>query len=200
MNPYSSELEQSMKCLYKSLNECSRRRYASVEAEKLGCGGKQYIVGLFKCSSNTLAKGRSELASRLEGIELGRIRKKGGGAKQKKKVPVISETFLDVVSEHTAGDPCEENSRWTYLHQQEIADMMKEKGANISRTVVRQLLKDHGFVKRKSQKMKAVGKSPENRNEQFENIQKLKELHQQQGDAVISMDTKKRANRRVFTA
>ena len=74
---------------------------------------------------------------------------------------------------------------------------MQDKGVNISRTVVRQLLKEHGYVKRKSQKSKAMGQS-RHRNEQFENIQRLKAHHQEKGDAVISMDTKKRANRSVL--
>jgi len=186
-----------MKCLYDSLDEASKRRYASVEAEKLGHGGKTYIKGLFQCSSNTLSKGQKEMASGLEGINSGRIRRKGGGAKLKKDDPFIQQVFLEVLREHTAGDPCREDVKWTYLHQREIAEKMVEKGVKVSRTVVKQLLKDHGFVKRKSQKKKAIGKS-KNRNEQFENIQRLKDFHQGQGDPVVSMDSKKRANRRTL--
>lgn len=181
-----------MKCLYGSMDEASKRRYAGVEAEKLGHGGKTYITGLFQCSINTLSRGQKEILSGLKGVKQGRIRKPGGGRKLKKKDPFIQQVFREVIDEHTAGDPCDKDMRWTYLHQQEIAEAMKAKGVAVSRTVVKQLLKHYGYVKRKSQKNKAIGKS-KNRNEQFENIQRLKEFHQQQGDPVISMDTKKKS-------
>jgi hypothetical protein len=192
MNSYSKKQERSMKCLYNSLDEASKRRYAGVEAEKLGHGGKKYITGLFQCSVNTLYRGQKEILSGLKGVKQGRIRNTGGGCKLKKNDPFIQQLFWEVIGEHTAGDPCDKDKRWTYLHQQEIAEAMKEKGVAISRTVVKQLLKQHGYVKRKSQKKKAIGKS-KNRNEQFENIQRLKEFHQEQGDPVISMDTKKKS-------
>lgn len=132
------------------------------------------------------------MASGLNGIESGRIRKRGGGSKLKKADPFIQQAFIEVVCEHTAGDPCDQDIRWTYLHQDEIVEKMKEKGVNLSRPVVKQLLDDHGYVKRKSQKNKAIGQS-KNRNEQFDNIQRLKDFHQEQGDPVISMDTKKKS-------
>ena len=68
---------------------------------------------------------------------------------------------------------------------------MQEKGTDISRSVIRQLLRKHKYVKRKSQKQRAGG-SCENRNEQFENIaQKVNEF-KIAGNPVISMDTKKK--------
>jgi len=192
MKPYSLDQERTMKCFYDSLDEAAKRRYASVEAEKLEHGGKKHITGLFQCSGNTLNRGQVEMASGLKEIEVGRIRKTGGGAKSKKDDPFVEQVFIEVVAEHTAGDPCEQDIRWTYLHQDEIVDKMKEKGVDISRPVVKQLLKDHGYVKRKSQKNKAIGHS-KNRNEQFDNIQRLKDFHHEQGDPVISMDTKKKS-------
>jgi hypothetical protein len=44
---YSKEHEQEMKKLYESLLEKDRRRYAAVEAKKLGHGGISYICSLF---------------------------------------------------------------------------------------------------------------------------------------------------------
>jgi len=46
-------------------------------------------------------------------------------------------------------------------------------------------------VKRKAQKQLAIGHT-ENRNEQFENIKRLKEEYSNIGGPVISIDTKKR--------
>ena len=68
---------------------------------------------------------------------------------------------------------------------------MKEKGVNVSRKIVKQLLKKHKYVKRKSQK-EIAGGSSENRNEQFENISEKVTDFKNTGDPYISMDTKKK--------
>ncbi|MBW4553906.1 MAG: hypothetical protein KME35_22795 [Aphanocapsa sp. GSE-SYN-MK-11-07L] len=61
MQPYPSVVEQQMQRLYQSLNERDRRRYAAVEASKLGHGGMSYICGLFECNYRSLALGLEEL-------------------------------------------------------------------------------------------------------------------------------------------
>lgn len=68
---------------------------------------------------------------------------------------------------------------------------MRRKGGDVSRRVVRQLLKKYNFVKRKSQKQIAGG-SCEQRNEQFENIEKKIAEFRSLNEPVISMDTKKK--------
>jgi hypothetical protein len=57
---YSPEVEQRMITLYDSLNERDRRRYAAVEANKLGYGGEAYIVQLLGCDYKTLQRGLRE--------------------------------------------------------------------------------------------------------------------------------------------
>lgn len=67
-----------MKCFFESLSEKDRRRYAAVEAEKLGHGGVEYVAGLFQCDPKTIEHGRQDVAE-LPGDEaIGRVRKKGG--------------------------------------------------------------------------------------------------------------------------
>jgi hypothetical protein len=61
----------------------------------------------------------------------------------------------------------------------------------VSKAVVPQLLKKHGFVRRKAQKKKTM-KSVDNRNEQFENIKNLSDRYFAAGNPVISIDTKKK--------
>ena len=68
--------------LYKSLNEKERRLYAAVEVEKLGYGGKQYLMSLFSCSHHTIDRGLWELKNEDDPLK-GRIRKQGGGRKKK---------------------------------------------------------------------------------------------------------------------
>jgi hypothetical protein len=77
MMTYSREVEQSMRNFYKSLSEKDRRRYAAVEAAKLGHGGKAYIARLFDCDPDTVAAGARDIAELPNDSAEGRIRKKG---------------------------------------------------------------------------------------------------------------------------
>lgn len=84
MSPYNKEEETKMKKFYQSLDEASRRRYAAIEAEKLGHGGKKYIKELFETSYDSISKGLKELSETTSLKKDDRIRKKGGGRKSKK--------------------------------------------------------------------------------------------------------------------
>lgn len=77
VEPYSAEIERRMKTLYESLNEKDRRRYAAIEAHKLGFGGQSYIVRLLGCDYKTLQHGLRDLDDPPD-LPPGRIRKKGG--------------------------------------------------------------------------------------------------------------------------
>ena len=77
MAPYSSEVEQSMHNFYRSLSEKDRRRYAAVEATKLGHGGKAYASQLFGCDPDTVTAGEKDIAELPNDDAEGRIRKKG---------------------------------------------------------------------------------------------------------------------------
>jgi hypothetical protein len=77
MMTYSPEVEQSMQNFYRSLSEKDRRRYAAVEATKLGHGGRAYIARLFDCDPDTVAAGARDIAELPNDGAEGRIRKKG---------------------------------------------------------------------------------------------------------------------------
>jgi hypothetical protein len=49
MNRYPVDTEERMQALYRSLSEKDRRRYAAIEAEKVGHGGLSYVAKLFGC-------------------------------------------------------------------------------------------------------------------------------------------------------
>lgn len=151
MDIYSKEIELKTKKYYRSLREIDKRRFAGLEAEKFGWGGKSYIHSLLECDYKTINKGIADL--NRETIEYSeRSRKLGGGKKLKIKDARINEVFLEVISAHTAGTPTEDAVKWTYLNQEQIVELMKEKDVFVSRFVVKQLLAKFGFVKRKSQK------------------------------------------------
>ena len=76
MDGYSEELERQRSRLYDTLSERDRRRYAAVEAAKLGHGGIEYISRVLGCAPGTIRHGISEMESRDE-LNTQRQRKKG---------------------------------------------------------------------------------------------------------------------------
>jgi len=73
----NDETQQRMRDFFHSLNEKDRRRYAGLEASRLGHGGISYISQILGCDRKTVAKGIAELSDPPD-LEPGRIRKKGG--------------------------------------------------------------------------------------------------------------------------
>ncbi len=188
---YPKEIEGQMQELYKRLPEKDRRLYAGVEALKLPHGGITYIAKLFGCSRDTIRLGIKEL-NEEETVAQGRNRKVGGGRKSVlEKDPDINQAFLLIIKEHTAGDPMDENIKWTNLTRAEIGSLLAKKGFKVSRNIVRKLLKKNGYVKRKAQKKKTTG-GHEDRNAQFERIAELRDEYSRKGNPIISVDTKKK--------
>ena len=85
----------------------------------------------------------------------------------------------------------DETKNWTNLTCAKIGWLLAEKSSNVSRNIVRKLLKRNDYVKRKALKKKAAG-GQVNRNAQFENITQLRALYPAAGNPVISVDTKKK--------
>lgn len=77
MTTYAPELETRMKAFFDSLSEKERRRYAAVEAMKLGYGGIEYIARVLGCDSNTIRHGIEDVDHLPEDEAAGRVRKKG---------------------------------------------------------------------------------------------------------------------------
>jgi hypothetical protein len=78
MKAYRDAVERRMVKLYGSLSEKDRRRYAAVEALKLGHGGVQYIAELFDCDPHTIRHGAEDIEQLPTDEAAGRVRKKGG--------------------------------------------------------------------------------------------------------------------------
>jgi hypothetical protein len=79
MEEYPKVVEGQMVKFFRSLNECDRRRYAAVEAAKLGHGGIEYVSRILGCDSKTIGRGMAELQSEVELVD-DRQRKKGADA------------------------------------------------------------------------------------------------------------------------
>ena len=191
---YSEETEKQMKSFFDSLNEKDRRRYAAIEAMKLGHGGQKYISSVLGCHFQTIMAGIDELKNGTETPE-DRIRKPGGGKKKIiDTVENIDEVFFEIIKDHTAGSPMNEEIKWTNLTLKEISNAFNSRDLNISPYVVKQLLKKHNFVERKMQKAVTM-KDCKDRNKQFERIYELKEEYSNSENPIISIDVKKRVHR-----
>ena len=152
---YAKEIEEKMKEVYKHLSEKDQRLYIAIEAEKLGRGGKSYIIELFSCSHHRLRRGILELKEGTR-LDAGRIRQPGGGRKKviarSEEASEIDKIFKEIIANHTAGSPVSEEIKWTNLTLNQICDLMAEKECMISRYQAKQLLKRHGFGRRTLQK------------------------------------------------
>ena len=80
MQAYAADVEQKMQRFFGWLSEKDRRRYAAVEAVKLGHGGVEYIAQVLACDPKTIRQGLHDLEE-AEDAAAGRIRKKGGDAR-----------------------------------------------------------------------------------------------------------------------
>jgi hypothetical protein len=191
--PYTKEVEQSMKEFFNSLSEKDKRRYAAVEAQKLGRAGITYISKLLGCSRSTTHAGLKELGVLPEKKQEPRIRRQGGGRKRSEETHAgLDEAFLAALKDDIAGDPMNEQTRWTHLTHQQIRQRLSEQsGICISVQVIKKLLKKHHFKRRKAQKKETL-KQVAGRDQQFGRIAELKAQYQQAGNPIISMDTKKK--------
>jgi hypothetical protein len=77
MNGYERRVEVRMVNFYNSLSEKDRRRYAAVEAGKLGHGGVAYLASLFGCDPDTIRRGLVDVDQLPEDAAEDRVRKKG---------------------------------------------------------------------------------------------------------------------------
>jgi hypothetical protein len=196
MQAYRPEIERAMKKYYATLSEKDQRLYAAVEALKLGIGGQVYVARILGCSEKTVHNGLAELAGLPDKPEYNAaIRKPGGGRKRYDDHHLdIEAQFLNVLKEHTAGDPMDEKIVWTDLTPQEIAKKLEQDHqVKVSKSVVNKLLKKHNDRRRKAQKKKTM-KSVAYRNEQFINIKALVAEFRASGSPIISFDTKKKEN------
>jgi hypothetical protein len=97
MEVYLAEVERKMQRFFEWLSEKDRRRYAAVEATKLGHGGVEYIARVLACDPKTIRQGLRDLEEE-EDAAAGRIRKKGGG--------VHSEPSRNRPSKRTSANCC----------------------------------------------------------------------------------------------
>ena len=191
IQPYTQNTEEKMLKFYNSLSEKDRRRYAAIEVEKLGYGGISYISRILHCGDNTIYRGQQELMADIPNDR--QIRAQGAGRKRLlDTMDGLDDAFLRTLDNHTAGSPMNEAIKWTNLSRADIVEKLQEQDITISVTVVDQLLEKHGFRPRQAFKGEAGKKNIPQRDEQFKNIERLKQEYTDVGAPVLSMDVKKK--------
>jgi transposase-like protein len=80
---------------------------------------------------------------------------------------------------------------WTNLSLRELSRRLLSLGTPASRRTIRRLLRKLKIGCRTARKKKTMGHHPD-RNAQFDNIARLRRAYEAAGDAVISIDTKKK--------
>ena len=158
------ELKNKLKRIWPSLNEQTRRIFAANEAIDLGRGGVSRVSRLLNISRVTILKGIFEIKSST--IEIGRIRKSGGGRHRiQKSIPNVLNMLEEIVESSTRGDP-ESPLKWTCKSSRNISQELTSNNLSISHTKVAHLLSELGFSLQGNKKTKE-GLSHIDRNKQF---------------------------------
>ncbi|WP_422337683.1 ISAzo13 family transposase, partial [Trebonia sp.] len=122
---------------------------------------------------------------------LGRVRRPGGGRKRSAvRDPGLVAALLALVEPEERGDPCSP-LRWTVKSTRTLAGELTRQGHQVSAGTVRDLLRAEGFRLQASAKT-LEGKQHPDRDAQFRYINGQVKEHQDAGDPVISVDTKKK--------
>lgn len=186
-----SMTENRINTMLPLLDEKQRRIYLAAEVESIGFGGLKAVHELTGVSMTTIIRGKKEIK---EGNSIGnnRIRKSGGGRKSTTvKYKNVKDEIEKLVKGETFGDP-ENVLLWTTKSLRNIEKTLREKGFDISHDKIGDLLKELGYSLQQNRKMLQVGVAHPDRNAQFEYINKKSEEFIEEGQPVISIDTKKK--------
>lgn len=182
-----------MQLHYSRLSEKDRRHYAAVEAIKLGHGGITYISKVLAVDRNTIIQGKKELMALAEYRQIpeDKQRRPGGGRKKTIQYPGINLLLTTFIESHKAGSPTQDNVYWVSLKPCEVSKLFYEQHQiQVSHGLVKRLLKQLGYGRRKQSKQLATG-SYNRRNEQFQIICSLV-LVMSLESPVLSIDCKKK--------
>jgi hypothetical protein len=189
---YSPDIEQLLRQYYQSLSEKDRRRFAALEAIKLGHGGIRYIAKVLACDPQTITDGMRELQQLPDDPAGSRVRKPGGGRKKTAvKQAALMQQVQDTIKDRIAGDPMRQDVVWTDLTPQEISTSLREHAVCAGPRIVRRILDGLGVARRQMLKVLPGGDSP-HRDAQLRHLAHLMQEFLAAGNPVLSIDTKKK--------
>ena len=175
--------------MFEHLDERQRRLLAGGTARLLGRGGITVVASTTGMSRNTVTDGAKAYGSGEP--PTGRVRSEGGGRPRLEDLdPSLLDDLDDLVEPGSRGDPMSP-LRWTLKSTRQLATALGEMGHQISHAVVGLLLHEMGYSLQATAKT-VEGAQHEDRNEQFEHINRVAGERLAAGQPVISVDCKKK--------
>jgi Rhodopirellula transposase DDE domain len=182
-------LAAKFEAIFPHLDERQRRLLLGAEARALGHGGIRLVAWAAGVRQATVSLGVDELDSGAE--PLGRARRPGGGRKRAAEVdPGLVPALLALVEPEERGDPVSP-LRWTTKSTRKLAAELTAQGHRVGADTVGDLLRAEGFSLQGNAKT-IEGRQHPDRDAQFRYISEQVKAHQDAGDPVISVDTKKK--------
>ena len=175
--------------IFPHLDERQRRLLMGAEARALGHGGIRLVARAAGVREATVSLGVDELDAGAE--PLGRARRPGGGRKRAADLDRgLRPALLALVEPEERGDPVSP-LRWTTKSTRNLADELTRQGHKVGADTVGDLLREEGFSLQGNAKS-LEGRQHPDRDAQFCYISEQARAHQDSGDPVISVDTKKK--------
>jgi hypothetical protein len=185
-------MEERIKRMLPMLDEHQKRLFLANEALSYGHGGISLASRISGMSRTTITKAVSELE---RGVQIaGRIRQIGGGRSLvENKYSDIEEKISRIIDDKTYGDPMRVLS-YTTESLRKIQLELEKYSIYVGHVTVGKILDSLGYSKQANQKMLQKGEAHPDRNAQFEHINKTAKEYLDEGEPVISVDTKKKEN------
>jgi hypothetical protein len=170
------------------LDERQRRLWAGAEAAAVGHGGIAAVARATGMRERTIARGLREV--RAGAAPTGRVRAPGGGRKRLTQTdPGLVPALLALIEPDERGDPGSP-LRWTTKSTRTLAGELTRQGHPVSAHTVADLLHGRGFSLQGNAKTIEGTQHPD-RDGQFRYLNQQVTAHQDAGQPVVSVDTKK---------
>jgi transposase len=182
-------LAAKFETIFPHLDERQRRLLMGAEARAFGHGGIRAVARAAGVREATVSLGVDELEAGAE--PLGRARRPGGGRRRAAGLdPGLRPALLALVEPQERGDPMSP-LRWTTKSTRKLAAELTSQGHRVGADTVGDLLREEGFSLQGNAKT-IEGRRHPDRDAQFRYISEQARAHQDRGDPVISVDTKKK--------
>ena len=187
--PDIEKIAKKLEILGPFLDERQRRLWAAAEAQSLGWGGITAVSEATGLAKGTIRAGIEEIQAGVTPDD--RVRRKGAGRKRLEALdPDLIKALDALVEPVTRGDP-QSPLRWTCKSLRQLSGELTAQGHPVSPQKVGELLSSMGYSLQGTRKT-LEGTDHPDRDAQFRHIADKVAQMQQQGEPVVSVDTKKK--------